>query len=154
MFWPDVSSEHNWEFLELVGPGHPVLRQEASPVVASSRETANLLKHCWRVLKASRGVGLAAPQLGIPWRVAVVDTGHDPLELINPVVIARSGFSVETEGCLSLPGIWVSVGRSTRITVASDTKIGVRIEATFVGQTARCIQHEIDHLNGRLIWGN
>jgi peptide deformylase len=105
-------------------------------------------------MRAARGVGLAANQVGVARRVAVVDVGEEdppPLVLINPVIVER-GDEVETaeEGCLSIPEIFGDVERQAHVVVEALDRTGESYRATVTGYKARAIQHEIDHLDGIL----
>ena len=131
---------------------HPLLTQVAAPadpetaerVVADLLDTMRAFGHC---------VGIAAPQIGEPVRVAVVDvsghrkalTHHGELVLVNPVIVAAEGAEVGREGCLSIPELTANVRRATHVTVEAE---GLRVEAE--GFEARALQHEIDHLDGLL----
>jgi peptide deformylase len=129
---------------------HPLLTRKAAPavdadaVVADLVDTMRAFGHC---------VGIAAPQIGEPVRVAVVDcTGHKKapdahglLVLVNPVIVASFGSEVGREGCLSIPELTANVRRATSVTVEAE---GVTVEAA--GFEARALQHEIDHLDGLL----
>ncbi|MDP9248216.1 MAG: peptide deformylase [Candidatus Dormibacteraeota bacterium] len=123
----------------------PVSRAGAEPVVRDLVDTMRSLERC---------VGLAAPQIGEPVRVAVVDVRSHPaaqahnglLVLINPVVTAASGQELGREGCQSLPGITADVTRSRRLTLLSELQ-----EIWSAGFEARAVQHELDHLDGVLI---
>jgi len=98
------------------------------------------------------GIGLAAPQLGIPVQMIVVHSNHGIIELANPKIIERSKRKCGAlEGCLSLPGLTVNVNRFDSVTVTAIDKNGQKIEFQTENLLARVIQHEIDHLYGRLI---
>ncbi len=134
--------------------GSPVLRQKAKPVARVDDAVRELVDDLFETMRAARGVGLAANQVGIARRVAVVDVGEDdppPLVLINPVIIER-GDEVETseEGCLSIPEIFGDVERHARVVVEALDREGQSYRATTTGYKARAIQHEIDHLDGIL----
>jgi peptide deformylase len=134
--------------------GSPVLRQKSAAVGRVDDEVRRLVEDLFATMHAARGVGLAANQIGVARRVAVVDVGEeDPpaLVLINPVILARSDETeVEEEGCLSIPDIFGEVKRAARVTVEALDQDGkpFRVEAS--GYKARAIQHEIDHLDGIL----
>jgi peptide deformylase len=134
--------------------GSPVLRQKSVAVGRVDDEVRRLVEDLFATMHAARGVGLAANQIGVARRVAVVDVGEeDPpaLVLINPVILARSDETeVEEEGCLSIPDIFGEVKRAARVTVEALDQDGkpFRVEAS--GYKARAIQHEIDHLDGIL----
>jgi len=134
--------------------GSPVLRQKARKVAEVNDEVRTLVDDLFETMRAARGVGLAANQVGVARRVAVVDVGEDdppPLVLINPVIIER-GDEVETaeEGCLSIPEIFGDVERDARVVVEALDRAGQSYRATATGYKARAIQHEIDHLDGIL----
>ena len=134
--------------------GSPILRQPSSPVARVDADTRRLVEDLFATMRAARGVGLAANQVGVALRVAVVDIGEEdppPLVLINPVIAERSPETeVAEEGCLSIPDIFGNVKRPARIVVAALNEQGkpYRVEAS--GYKARAIQHEIDHLDGIL----
>ncbi|HEY6807144.1 MAG TPA: peptide deformylase [Gemmatimonadales bacterium] len=134
--------------------GSPVLRQKAAAVSAVDDEVRRLVDDLFETMRAAKGVGLAANQVGVARRVAVVDVGAEqgqPLVLINPVVTPR-GDVVETseEGCLSIPDIFGDVERPVAVTLEALDRDGrpYRIETS--GFQARAIQHEVDHLDGVL----
>jgi peptide deformylase len=134
--------------------GSPVLRQQATPVSAVDAEVRRLVDDLFETMRAAKGVGLAANQIGVARRVAVVDIGEeDPpaLVLINPVILERFD-EVETaeEGCLSIPDIFGDVTRSARVSVEALDQDGKRFRVEAQGYKARAIQHEIDHLDGIL----
>ena len=134
--------------------GSPVLRQRAEPVAVVDAEVRRLVEDLFDTMYASKGVGLAANQVGIARRVAVVDVGEEspePIVLINPVIVARGDTTdVSEEGCLSIPEIFGDVERPTAVVIEALDREGTpyRLEAT--GYQARAIQHEIDHLDGVL----
>ena len=134
--------------------GSPVLRQKAARVAHVDDAVRALVDDLLETMRAARGVGLAANQIGVARRVAVVDVGDDdppPLVLINPVIV-ETGDEVETaeEGCLSIPEIFGDVERPARIVVEAHDRDGQPYRATATGYKARAIQHEIDHLDGIL----
>ena len=100
----------------------------------------------------SDGVGLAAPQVGRPIRVVVIDCqdDHGLIELINPVITFREGTATDTEGCLSVPGIYGEVERAAKVKVEFLNRRGKKQHLTATGLLARCVQHELDHLEGQL----
>ena len=134
--------------------GSPVLRQKAAPVARVDDEVRRLVDDLLETMHAARGVGLAANQVGVARRVAVVDVGDDdppPLVLINPVIVERDEESeVAEEGCLSIPDIFGDVRRAARVVVAALDRDGKPFRAAAEGYKARAIQHEIDHLDGIL----
>lgn len=135
--------------------GSDVLRQVAEPVEEITDEIRQLANKMLRAMYDSEGVGLAAPQIGISKRIIVLDVDPydpdcEPIALINPEIVERTGKEDSEEGCLSVPDVRGEVKRSENVTVEALDLDGkkVRIEATDL--LARAIQHEIDHLNGVL----
>ncbi|MCL2748136.1 MAG: peptide deformylase [Oscillospiraceae bacterium] len=114
------------------------------------RRLAILLGDMADTLHAAGGVGLAAPQVGVLRRVAIVDTGEELLELINPEVIRVEGAQEGSEGCLSFPGLFGMVVRPEKVVIRAQTRKGKTFERTGEGLLARAFCHEIDHLNGEL----
>lgn len=134
--------------------GSPVLRQRAAPVPRVDDTVRELVQDLFDTMRAAKGVGLAANQVGIATRVAVVDVGEEappPLVLINPRVVA-AGDEHETaeEGCLSIPDIYGDVERPLHITVEGLDGDGAPYRIELSGFKARAVQHEIDHLDGVL----
>ncbi|HEY6059031.1 MAG TPA: peptide deformylase [Gemmatimonadales bacterium] len=134
--------------------GSPVLRQRAEPVATVDAEVRQLVEDLFDVMYASKGVGLAANQVGVARRVAVVDVGKDspePLVLVNPVIVSRGAATeIEEEGCLSIPEIFGDVERPASIVVEALDRDGAPYRHEATGYQARAIQHEIDHLDGVL----
>ena len=134
--------------------GSPVLRQRAAPVARVDDDVRQLVDDLFETMRAAKGVGLAANQVGVARRVAVVDTGEQdppPLVLVNPTIVERSD-EAETaeEGCLSIPEIYGEVERPLRVTVEALDRDGRPYRLDVTGYKARAIQHEIDHLDGVL----
>ncbi len=121
------------------------------PIRTVNASVLKLLNDLADTLYAEPGrAGLAAPQIGIPKRVAVVDTEDGVIELINPVIVERKGSQEGAEGCLSIPNVYGYVTRSTYIKVSSLNRNGEETVLEAEGFTAICMQHEIDHLDGIL----
>lgn len=134
--------------------GSPILRQRAEPVPGVDDAVRRLIDDLFETMYAAKGVGLAANQVGIAQRVAVVDTGGetpDPLVLVNPTIVER-GEETETaeEGCLSIPEIFGDVERPVSIVVEATDRAGTAFRLEASGYRARAIQHEVDHLDGVL----
>jgi peptide deformylase len=133
----------------------PALRKISEPVREFDERLQDLVAALFDRMRKSKGVGLAAPQVGLRQRVLVLGpTGEekDDLVLVNPVVVARSGERVVfDEGCLSFPGIYAEVTRPDRCTVQSVDLSGKPVEKEYSGFTSRIIQHEYDHLEGILL---
>ena len=135
---------------QIVKLGDPVLREVAKKVPKITPNIIKLLENMKDTLYEARGVGLAAPQIGISKRVVVIDIGEGLLELINPVIVAQEGKEVDTEGCLSIPGVEAEVLRAEKVTVEAQNRNGEKFTISGKGFLARALQHEIDHLNGIL----
>lgn len=140
----------------IVKYGDPVLETPAETVTEfGTPELQKFLDDMFESMYAAKGVGLAAPQIGVSRRIAVIDpsAGEDPsarLVLINPEIIRVEGGQTEEEGCLSIPGFRESVRRAKRVTVRAQNTQGEVWEKTGEDLLARAFQHETDHLNGRL----
>jgi peptide deformylase len=131
----------------------PRLRQRASPVDAIDAQLRQLVDDMAQTLYAAKGIGLAATQVGVAQRVVVIDLspGQDQLQvLINPRVVARDGSQECEEGCLSVPEVYDTVERAERVTVSYLDINGDAREMDADGLLAVCVQHEIDHLDGKL----
>ena len=133
--------------------GDPVLREMCREVETIDGEVRALVDDLLETMYAEDGIGLAAPQIGVPLRVFVYDVRDDELEpgvLVNPRIVEATGKQKEVEGCLSIPGLDEVVERSGHVVVEGLDRDGepVRIEAT--GLLSRCLQHENDHLDGVL----
>ena len=130
--------------------GSPVLRERAADVPAVDDEVRALLADLWDTMRVADGVGLAANQVGVARRVAVVSVDGQDFALVNPVVVEHGGKAKQEEGCLSIPDLYADVSRPERVVVEAADETGTvrRIEGT--GLLARAIQHEIDHLDGIL----
>jgi peptide deformylase len=136
--------------------GNPVLEQQAETIREfDTPELHKLIEDMFETMYAARGVGLAAPQIAISRRIAVLDIsgGEGPpqkLVLINPEIISSEGKQVTEEGCLSVPGYREPVRRGAKVTVRAQNVKGEPFEITGEELLARALQHELDHLNGRL----
>ncbi len=133
----------------------PVLRVRCAQVEAFNDSLRRLVDDMIETMIAAPGVGLAAPQVGVEKSVAVVDTtvGEDAARLkilVNPEIVSRSGSEVDSEGCLSIPGLTEKVKRPLEILVRTQTLEGEAVEFQAEGFEARAMCHEIDHLNGIL----
>jgi peptide deformylase len=136
--------------------GHPVLERRADPITEfDTPELQKLVEDMFETMYAARGVGLAAPQIGISKQIAVIDvaSGEDPqqkLVLINPEIIAREGAQTGEEGCLSIPGFREPLTRAQKVTVRAQNAKGETWEMTGEDLLARAFLHETDHLHGTL----
>lgn len=131
--------------------GDPVLRRRSGPVDKITDSDRDVIREMLEVMRMSGGIGLAAPQVGLARQIILVDIGQGPLVLINPKIEAKSGSEVMEEGCLSLPGVHVKVRRAKKVTVSGLNEKNEKAVLTAADLMARALQHEIDHLRGRLI---
>ncbi|MCM8779905.1 MAG: peptide deformylase [Candidatus Omnitrophica bacterium] len=129
----------------------PVLRQKAKPVSQVTAEIREILKEMSKAMYLGMGIGLAAPQVGISKQLIVIDAGEGLKCFVNPKIIQKKGSSVLEEGCLSFPGISVRVKRAAEVKVEAMDENGAPLNMTGRGLMAHVLQHEIDHLRGRLI---
>lgn len=130
--------------------GDPVLRKETTPVEKVTDEIRTLIAEMFDTMYAAEGIGLAAPQVGRTERVAVMDVEGQKFALVNPEIIEREGSIRGEEGCLSIPEVFGDVTRSSRVMVRALNENGEEVELEGTELLARCMQHEIDHLDGRL----
>jgi peptide deformylase len=135
--------------------GDRVLHERAENVVAVTAEIDRLVDDMIETMYAAPGVGLAAPQVGVPLRVFVVDisVGRDPnglIVMINPEFVERDGMQLEDEGCLSVPGFNATVVRPSRAVIKGLDRSGQEQQHEATGLLARAFQHEMDHLDGTL----
>ncbi len=138
--------------LKLRTLGDPVLREKTRPIEKITPEVKALIQKMIDTMYKEKGVGLAATQVGVVDRLAVIDPGNDLKVLINPRIIWKGKNKItEEEGCLSLPSITVKVPRWERIKISYQDEEGHPRELLAEGLLARIIQHEIDHLDGCLI---
>ena len=137
--------------LNIVKEGDPVLRKTSREVKEITPRIITLLDDMRDTLKNAKGAGLAAVQVGVLRRVVLVDTEETGLiELINPKIIAYTGTQEETEGCLSVPGVWGITRRPMSVTVKAMNRDGEEFTVTGTGLAARAFCHELDHLEGVL----
>jgi peptide deformylase len=130
--------------------GSPVLRQRSAEVATVDDDLQQFVADLFETMQASKGVGLAANQVGVARRVAVVETEEVRLVLINPVIVAAEGRDSAEEGCLSIPEVYAEVTRPARVTLEATGLDGQRYTWEGEGLAARAVQHEIDHLDGIL----
>ncbi len=131
----------------------PRLRKTAVPVEIVDDELGTVIDDMFETMYAAPGIGLAATQIDVHQRLLVADVSlekNEPLVLINPVIRQKDGFEVTEEGCLSVPGYFEEVERAETIYVSYLDRDGRETEGEFGGLLAVCIQHEIDHLDGKL----
>ncbi len=131
-------------------PDAGVLRKRSRAVSVVDRSVRALIADMIHSMRRSGGIGLAAPQIGIPLRVVVADIGHGPVVMVNPRLRRCEGTEVGIEGCLSIPGVYGKVRRAQRVEVEGRSPWGRRVVVRSRDLLARVFQHEIDHLNGVL----
>lgn len=137
--------------LEIKKYKEPVLKKRAQEVEKIDERVRNLVKDMLETMYTHQGVGLAAPQIGISERIAVVDIGDGPRIFINPVILKKIGKIISEEGCLSVPGTFLKIKRAEKIIIEALDKEGKKFKLEANGLLARCLQQEIDHLDGILI---
>jgi peptide deformylase len=141
--------------LNIVKYPDPVLSKPGEPITEFDAELRKLIDDMFETMYASQGIGLAAPQVNVSKRLAVIDlsSGKDPkdkLVLINPEIISSEGKQYEEEGCLSFPEIREKVSRSAKVRVRAQDAKGKWFEMDGTELLSRCFQHEIDHVDGML----
>ena len=128
----------------------PILRQDTKVVGGVTDEHRRLIDDMFETMYAAKGIGLAAPQVGRTERLAVIDANDKPYAVINPEIILAEGSQKGEEGCLSIPEIYGDVERAYRVVVRALGRDGTPFEVDATELEARCLQHEIDHLHGKL----
>ena len=128
----------------------PARHKVCRPVTEFNGRLHRLLDDLCDTLEDAGGAGLAAPQVGILRRVAVVDIGEEMLELVNPEILEQSGTQDGPEGCLSVPGRWGQVERPNYVKIRAQDRFGNWFEAEGEALIARCFCHELEHLDGHL----
>ena len=134
----------------VVQVGEDVLRQNCQIVKSFNSDLHELLKDMKETVRAENGAGLAAPQIGIPIRVVVIDVEEGFYELINPVILSQKGEQVGPEGCLSVKGRQGTVKRPQKVKIEYRDRNGKKHKLTAEGFFARAVCHELDHLDGVL----
>ena len=131
--------------------GNPVLRQKAKKVTQVDRPIQKLIDDMIETMKVAPGVGLAAPQIGVPLRLAVIDVDDKITVIVNPEIVKRIGEVELDEGCLSVPGFWGRLNRAEKVSVKALDRHGKELRIRDAeGLFAQALQHEIDHLDGFL----
>ncbi len=139
--------------LEILHFPDPRLRNLAEPVEEFDQKLQEFADSMLETMYHSSGIGLAATQVGVSKRVVVIDVSEErnqPICLVNPEIIEREGEEESEEGCLSVPAVYEKVTRAERVRVKAQDKSGELIELEADGLLAVCIQHEVDHLDGKL----
>lgn len=134
----------------IVREGDEILRKKSRPVERFDKRLHQLLDDMVETLAQANGAGLAAPQVGILRRVVVMDVGEGVIEMVNPELVEAVGEQDGPEGCLSSPGEWGQVKRPLQVIARALDRNGQVIQVEGEGLLARCICHEIDHLDGVL----
>jgi peptide deformylase len=139
--------------LRIVKIGDPVLRKKTHAITTFDDALRDTFLDMFQTMYAAPGIGLAANQVGLTGQFAVIDIQPEgkrkPIVIVNPVIEERSGTLFEEEGCLSIPGFAAPIKRAARVRVRAIDQNGLPIVIEGEGLMARCLQHEIDHLNGR-----
>lgn len=132
--------------------GSPILRQVTQPVEEMTDELRQLIEDMIETMYAAKGIGLAAPQVGRTERIAVIDVDEErgAFAIVNPEITRAEGRQKNEEGCLSIPDVYADVERAWTVTVRAVDRDGNPFEVTGEDLLSRCLQHEIDHLHGRL----
>jgi peptide deformylase len=130
--------------------GSPILRQSTIPVTGFDAQLQRLIDDMFETMYRAQGIGLAAPQVGRREQLAVIDVDSNPFVIINPEIFLAEGKIRGEEGCLSIPEIYGDVERAARVGVRALDREGRPFEISGDDLLARCMQHEIDHLHGRL----
>ena len=137
---------------------HPVLKATAAPVGDITDEVRSIWADMIDTMEAMPGVGLAAPQIGLSMRLAVVDASDDrgrAVRIADPELLSASdALNTHPEASPNLPGVHADITRPAEVTVAFTDANGARVEQTFTGLWATSVQHQIDHLNGRMYFDN
>ncbi len=130
--------------------GDPRLRLKGLPVDSFGKPLHRLLDDMTETMRDAPGVGLAAPQVGEALQACVIEVENHLYELINPRVVRASGDDRDLEGCLSLPGYYAYVTRREKVWVVAQNRVGKKIKVAGSGLLGRALQHELDHLDGKL----
>lgn len=131
--------------------GDPVLRKVCEPVKMVDKGVRKIFSRMVELMDSNEGVGLAAPQIGYSKRLIIAKEDNHILKLVNPEILERKGRQVLTEGCLSIPEVYVKIARAEKIKVEALDETGKKRIIKLQGILSRILQHEIDHLNGILI---
>ena len=137
--------------LEVLRYPNSILRKKCDAIETIDDDVVQLAQDMLETMYEDKGIGLAAPQVGITRQLIVLDIGDGPLALINPKVVEAEGSDIMEEGCLCLPGINMDVERSERVRVTALDTRGDAVDIDADDLLARALQHEIDHLSGTLI---
>lgn len=142
--------------MKIVHYPHPTLRHISKPLKRVDKELHGYVREMFDLMYEARGIGLAANQVDLPYRLFVINLESDPeakdqeFVFLNPVITARKGMAEAEEGCLSIPGLYADVKRPERVTLNAYNMAGEELNLELDGLFARAVQHEIDHLDGVL----
>ena len=139
------------EILEIKKHPDLILRKKCEAIEVVAAQEKRFFEDMLFTMHAFKGVGLAAPQIGVAKQLVVVDIGKGMIKLANPKIISSSGSDRMVEGCLSIPGRTVEIKRCYEVMVRGLNEKGEKVEIEAKGLLARVLQHEIDHLKGKLI---
>lgn len=131
----------------------PRLRAPTEPITVFDADLQQLIDDMFETMYSVNGIGLAAPQIAVSKKLAIIDVSQDrstTLCLINPTLVDQKGAALLEEGCLSIPGVYDKVPRAVWVKLSALDRYGQPYELEAEGLLAHCIQHEMDHLNGRL----
>ena len=131
--------------------GDPCLRRKSRPVKEIGPVERMLIASLFATMQEHKGIGLAAPQVGVNEQIFVVDAGKEVFAVVNPRILKSEGTDAVEEGCLSIPHLHVKVKRAKKVLVEFTDENNRRFRAELSGLTAKVFQHETDHLNGKLI---
>jgi peptide deformylase len=146
-----LSLQKQYMILPIIAYGAGILRRRCQEITPGTPGINDLIKNMQATLEHAKGAGLAAPQVNQPYRLFIISMEALQGIFINPEIVAYSGETLyDTEGCLSIPGIWEEVPRAAGVTLQYQDENFVFHTRIFSGDTARAIQHEYDHLNGKL----
>ncbi len=129
------------------------LRKISQPIKVFDDDLKSVVDQLFEVINTQGGIGLSAPQIGVLKRISVVhvpDDEYGPKVYINPVIHSKSAYGIVEESCLSIPEVVANIIRATKINISAHDISGNKIQANLVGMHAVCLQHEIDHLDGKL----
>lgn len=140
--------------MQLVPKDHPALKTVCEPFdfAAPQMDPHRLVNGLADIMQRKRGLGLAAPQVGITLRVFVMRSGEGWTAVFNPEIVATSGSALADEGCLSLPGVFLPICRPKAIEAVWFDAMGREQHGELIGMSARCFAHEYDHLDGKPLW--
>ena len=140
--------------MQIIKYPHPTLRHKSKPLRRVDPELRQIIREMFEMMYVGKGIGLAANQVGLPYRMFVMNLRSDPEAVdeehvfINPVIAKRSGSAEAEEGCLSFPGVYAPVRRSEKIVLSAYNPAGQEMTHELDGLYARAVQHESDHLDG------